>query len=90
MICGVIMSVVLGNTVVDSLVQYRDCVQIQITISQIWYPIQARDLNVSRVYHTHNVIFIVSICHGSAGTPLGTHAGREALGLQDACTAIRT
>jgi hypothetical protein len=29
-------------------------------------------------------------CHGSAGTPLGTHAGREALGLQDARTAIRT
>jgi hypothetical protein len=29
-------------------------------------------------------------CHGSAGTPLGTHAGGEALGLQDARTAIRT
>jgi hypothetical protein len=29
-------------------------------------------------------------CHGSAGTPLGTHAGRKALGLQDARTAIRT
>jgi hypothetical protein len=29
-------------------------------------------------------------CHGSAGTPLGTHAGREALGLEDARTAIRT
>jgi hypothetical protein len=29
-------------------------------------------------------------CHESAGTPLGTHAGREALGLQDARTAIRT
>jgi hypothetical protein len=29
-------------------------------------------------------------CHGSAGTPLRTHAGREALGLQDARTAIRT
>jgi hypothetical protein len=29
-------------------------------------------------------------CHGSAGTPLGTHAGAEALGLQDARTAIRT
>jgi hypothetical protein len=29
-------------------------------------------------------------CHGSAGTPIGTHAGREALGLQDARTAIRT
>jgi hypothetical protein len=31
-----------------------------------------------------------SLCHGSAGTPLGTHAGREALGLQDARTTIRT
>jgi hypothetical protein len=30
------------------------------------------------------------LCHGSAGTPLGTHAGRKALGLQDARTAIRT
>jgi hypothetical protein len=30
------------------------------------------------------------VCHGSAGTPLGTHAGREALGLQDARTAIHT
>jgi hypothetical protein len=30
------------------------------------------------------------ICHESAGTPLGTHAEREALGLQDARTAIRT
>jgi hypothetical protein len=29
-------------------------------------------------------------CHGSAGTPLRTHAGTEALGLQDARTAIRT
>jgi hypothetical protein len=29
-------------------------------------------------------------CHGSAGTPLETHAGGEALGLQDARTAIRT
>jgi transposase InsO family protein len=29
-------------------------------------------------------------CHGSAGTPLRTHAGGEALGLQDARTAIRT
>jgi hypothetical protein len=29
-------------------------------------------------------------CHGSAGTPLRTHAGRKALGLQDARTAIRT
>jgi hypothetical protein len=29
-------------------------------------------------------------CHGSAGTPLRTHAGAEALGLQDARTAIRT
>jgi hypothetical protein len=29
-------------------------------------------------------------CHGSAGTPLGTHAGGETLGLQDARTAIRT
>jgi hypothetical protein len=29
-------------------------------------------------------------CHGSAGTPLGTHAGGKALGLQDARTAIRT
>jgi hypothetical protein len=34
--------------------------------------------------------FIDSTCHGSAGTPLGTHDGREALGLQDARTAIRT
>jgi hypothetical protein len=33
---------------------------------------------------------IVSKCHGSAGTPLGTHAGGETLGLQDARTAIRT
>jgi hypothetical protein len=29
-------------------------------------------------------------CHGSAGTPLRTHAGTEALGLQDARPAIRT
>jgi hypothetical protein len=29
-------------------------------------------------------------CHGSAGTPLRTHAGAEALGLQDARTAICT
>jgi hypothetical protein len=29
-------------------------------------------------------------CHESAGTPLRTHAGTEALGLQDARTAIRT
>jgi hypothetical protein len=29
-------------------------------------------------------------CHESAGTPLGTHAGRKALGLEDARTAIRT
>jgi hypothetical protein len=29
-------------------------------------------------------------CHGSAGTPLRTHAGTEALGLEDARTAIRT
>jgi hypothetical protein len=29
-------------------------------------------------------------CHGSAGTPLGMHAGGEALGLEDARTAIRT
>jgi hypothetical protein len=83
MICGVIMSVVLGNTVVDSLVQYRDCVQIQITISQIWYPIQARDLNVSRVYHTHNVIFIVSI------HPF-LHALSPMAGEEDAKTAIWT
>jgi hypothetical protein len=32
----------------------------------------------------------LSLCHGSAGTPLETHAGRKALGLQDARTAIRT
>jgi hypothetical protein len=40
----------------------------------------------------HDVPEYVSkeLCHGSAGTPLGTHAGREALGLQDARTAIRT
>jgi hypothetical protein len=31
-----------------------------------------------------------NVCHGSAGTPLGTHAGTEALGPQDARTAIRT
>jgi hypothetical protein len=29
-------------------------------------------------------------CHESAGTPLRTHAGTEALGLQDTRTAIRT
>jgi hypothetical protein len=29
------------------------------------------------------------VCHGSAGTPLRTHAGGETLGLQDAHTAIR-
>jgi hypothetical protein len=31
-----------------------------------------------------------TLCHGSAGTPLGTHAGTEALGFQDTRTAIRT
>jgi hypothetical protein len=31
-----------------------------------------------------------TFCHGSARTPLGTHAGREASGLEDARTAIRT
>jgi hypothetical protein len=29
-------------------------------------------------------------CHGSAGTPLGTHANREAQGLEDTRTAIHT
>jgi hypothetical protein len=29
-------------------------------------------------------------CHESAGTPLGTHANREAQGLEDACATIHT
>jgi hypothetical protein len=33
---------------------------------------------------------LAQVCHGSTGTPLGTHAGTEALGLEDARTAIRT
>jgi hypothetical protein len=34
--------------------------------------------------------YVLARCHGSAETPLGTHAGRKALGLQDARAAIRT
>jgi hypothetical protein len=37
-----------------------------------------------------SILVEVLLCHGSAGTPLGTHAGGETLGLQDARTAIRT
>jgi hypothetical protein len=29
-------------------------------------------------------------CHGSAGTPLGTHANGEDSGLEESCAAIRT
>jgi hypothetical protein len=29
-------------------------------------------------------------CHGSAGTPLRTHANREASGLEEACPTLRT
>jgi hypothetical protein len=44
-------------------------------------PLQVEETTVS-----YEVVW----CHGSAGTPLRTHAGTEALGLQDARTAIRT
>jgi hypothetical protein len=30
------------------------------------------------------------VCHGSAGTPLGTHANGEAQGLEEACSTLRT
>jgi hypothetical protein len=29
-------------------------------------------------------------CHGSAGTPLGTHANGEDSGLEESCKTIRT
>jgi hypothetical protein len=32
----------------------------------------------------------MSTCHGSAGTPLGTHANGEALGPEEACSTLRT
>jgi hypothetical protein len=32
----------------------------------------------------------LAVCHGSAGTPLGTHAGRQDSGLEDEGAAIRT
>jgi hypothetical protein len=34
-----------------------------------------------------NTRYPFALCHGSAGTPLGTHANGEAQGLEAACTA---
>jgi hypothetical protein len=37
-----------------------------------------------------SILIVMTECHGSAGTPLGTHANGEDSGLEESRKAIRT